>query len=42
MLRNLYRTAVDEFWDEPAYRAVLAREAVERAQLTELADEWEQ
>jgi hypothetical protein len=32
-LRDLYRNAVDEFWDDDAYRAVLAREAAERGQL---------
>jgi hypothetical protein len=41
-LRNLYRTAIDEYWDEAAYADVLEREAIERQQLIELADEWEQ
>jgi hypothetical protein len=40
-LRYLYRTAIDEFWDRSVYEAVLEREAVERARLTELADTWE-
>jgi hypothetical protein len=39
-LRYLYRSAIDEFWDESAYQDVLAREAVERDQLIALADEW--
>jgi hypothetical protein len=39
-LRNLYRTAIDEFWDEDAYEAVLAREAEERRRLIEFADSW--
>ncbi|HUE34156.1 MAG TPA: hypothetical protein VMQ38_15040 [Mycobacterium sp.] len=41
-LRNLYRTAVDDYWDEAAYQAVLEREAAERQQLVDLADEWGQ
>lgn len=41
-LRNLYRTALDDYWDEAAYQASLGREAGERAELTALADEWEQ
>jgi hypothetical protein len=40
-LRNLYRTAIDDYWDEDAYQDVLDREATERAQLTALADEWD-
>lgn len=39
-LRNLYRRAIDQFWDQDAYEAVLAREAAERAELTDLADNW--
>jgi hypothetical protein len=41
-LRNLYRTAIDEYWDAAAYQDVLEREADERQQLTDLADEWGQ
>jgi hypothetical protein len=40
-LRNLYRTAIDDYWDGAIYQAVLEREADERQQLTDLADEWE-
>lgn len=39
-LRYLYQTAIDEYWDEPAYQDVLAREAEERERLQQLADEW--
>ena len=41
-LRSLYRSAIDEFWDEQTYDDVLAREADERDRLTELADQWEE
>jgi hypothetical protein len=40
-LRYLYQTAIDEYWDESAYQAVLAREDEERDRLTALADEWQ-
>jgi hypothetical protein len=40
-LRNLYRNAIADYWNEAAYQAVLAREADERQQLTDLADEWD-
>jgi hypothetical protein len=38
-LRNLYRTAIESFWDEDAHRACLARE---RADLSELHSATEQ
>jgi hypothetical protein len=33
VLRDLYRKAIDKYWDESAYRGVLAREKEERNQL---------
>lgn len=33
VLRNLYRTAVEDFWDEAAFEAVTAQEDDERDQL---------
>jgi len=40
-LRYLYQTAIDEFWDQSAYEAVLAREEAERNRLAVLADAWQ-
>jgi hypothetical protein len=42
VLRDLYQSAFDEFWDEAIHQRVLVREASERQQLIDLADEWEQ
>ena len=39
-LRNLYRSAIEEFWDADAYDAVMEREDAERAQLSAVADEY--
>jgi hypothetical protein len=33
VLRNLYRTAVEDFWDDEAFEAVMARENEDREQL---------
>jgi hypothetical protein len=41
-LRALFQTAVDQYWDTSRYDDVLAREAAERAALTDLAENWQQ
>ena len=40
VLRQLYADAIERYWDDDAYQAVLERERAERAQLERLASEW--
>jgi hypothetical protein len=37
-LRDLYRTAIEQFWDPEAHRSVLAREDTERARIAAILD----
>ena len=41
VLRDLYQSAVDNFWDDDAFARVLARESKEREVLTKLVSSTE-
>jgi hypothetical protein len=38
VLRSLYQTGIDQYWDTSAYEAVLATEAAERQRLVQVCE----